>query len=178
MLSLKRLGTCHFELQRLMHAVMNEQIMDFSILCGFRDKHDQNEAVKRGNSKLCWPHGRHNHLPSLAVDIAAYPIDKFNKDNTERTIALSKIVLKKAKELKIPVFWGGHWTHLDDIYHFQLPEYYKDVNNVSKDDVENVDVTIPFYDDGGKLKFWKYNGPRPKPVRLLSEFKLFTGHKK
>ena len=122
--SLERLGTCHVELQRLMHAVMNEQAMDFSILCGFRDMHDQNEAVKRGASKLCWPHGRHNHMPSLAVDIAAYPIDNFSQDNTHRTKVLAALVQQKAKQLEIPVFWGGHWTHLDDIYHFQLPESY------------------------------------------------------
>ena len=108
-----------------MHAVMNEQLMDFSILCGFRDKKDQNNAVKRGTSKLCWPHGRHNHMPSLAVDIAAYPIDEFSKENTDRTIMLATIVLQKAKDLKIPIFWGGHWTHLNDIYHFQLPSFYE-----------------------------------------------------
>ena len=123
-LSLSRLSTCHVELQRLMHAVMNEQRMDFSILCGFRNKHDQNDAVKRGTSKLCWPHGRHNHDPSLAVDVCAYPIDNFNQCNTARTMVLATLIQQKAKELKIPVYWGGHWTHLNDIYHFQLPESY------------------------------------------------------
>lgn len=123
-ISLERLNTCHIELQRLMHAVMNLQEIDFSILCGFRDKHDQDEAVREGHSMLCWPHGRHNHEPSLAVDIAAYPIDDFNKDNTSRTIMLAKSVLGVATKLEIPVFWGGHWTHFQDIYHFQLPESY------------------------------------------------------
>ena len=121
-LSLERLATCHQDLQRLMHAVMADQIMDFSILCGFRDKQDQNDAVKRGTSELCWPHGRHNHKPSLAVDIAAYPINNFDDDNTFRTKELAKFVKLKAKELKIPVFWGGDWTHFKDIYHFQLPD--------------------------------------------------------
>ena len=123
-LSLERLSTCHVELQRLIHAVMNEQLMDFSVLCGFRDMHDQNEAVKRGTSKLCWPHGRHNHRPSLAVDVCAYPINNFDKENTDRTHILATIILQKARDLEIPVFWGGHWTHLNDIYHFQLPEIY------------------------------------------------------
>ena len=123
-LSLHRLGSCHVELQRLMHAVMSKQEMDFSILCGFRDKRDQDAAVRRGNSKLCWPHGRHNHKPSLAVDVAAYPIDNFNKLNTERTVSLSKVILDTARRMQIPVYWGGHWTHLNDIYHYQLPEVY------------------------------------------------------
>ena len=124
-LSLERLGTCHAQLQRLMNAVMLEQKMDFSVLCGFRNKADQDGAVARGTSELCWPHGRHNHKPSLAVDVIAYPICNFDVDNTIRTKRLAKLVLRKAKQLQIPVYWGGYWSHLDDIYHFQLPEHYK-----------------------------------------------------
>ena len=123
-LSLQRLYSCHPELQRLMHTVMAEQYMDFSVLCGFRDREDQNNDVKRGTSKLCWPHGRHNHRPSLAVDVCAYPVNDFNQDNTDRTIQLSKYVLSVAEKLEIPVFWGGHWSHFKDIYHYQLPEIY------------------------------------------------------
>ena len=125
-ISLERLNTCHRLLQILMHSVMGQQIMDFSILCGFRDKKDQNDAVREGRSLLCWPHGRHNHKPSLAVDIAAYPIDDFNNTNTRRTIVLANLVKRTAQLKKIPVFWGGDWTHFKDVYHFQLPEFYKD----------------------------------------------------
>ena len=107
-----------------MHSVMAYQIMDFSILCGYRDEAEQNLDVKLGRSELCWPHGRHNHKPSLAVDIAAYPIDDFDRANTWRTKQLAKIVLKTASKLRIPVYWGGHWTHFKDVYHYQLPESY------------------------------------------------------
>ena len=123
-LSLERLSTCHSDLQRLMNSVMLDQVMDFSILCGFRNKDDQDAAVARGNSELCWPHGRHNHKPSLAVDVAAFPITNFDTDNTIRTKRLARSILKKARHLQIPVFWGGHWSHLNDIYHFQLPDHY------------------------------------------------------
>ena len=141
-LSITRLSTCHVELQRLMHAVMNKQAMDFSVLCGFRDKHDQNLAVKRGHSKLCWPYGRHNHLPSLAVDVAAYPINNFDKENTQRTKVLAALIEATARELKIPVFWGGHWTHLDDIYHFQLPEHYAETKS-EKEQPQTMPIVRP-----------------------------------
>ena len=125
-LSLERLASCHYKLQALMHGVMGQQIMDFSILCGHRGKEAQNEAVRKKRSLLCWPHGRHNSTPSLAVDIAAYPIRDFDSINTSETINLAHIVKRTAKLKSIPVFWGGDWTHFRDIYHFQLPEFYKD----------------------------------------------------
>ena len=124
-LSLSRLNSCHKDIQTLMKEVMTRQIMDFSILQGYRNKEDQNEAYKRGTSKLRWPHSRHNHSPSLAVDIAAYPISNFNDDNTNRTIALAWHVKKIAKKLDIPIYWGGDWHPFVDIYHFQLPISYR-----------------------------------------------------
>ena len=123
-ISLTRLGSCHPELQRLMKAVMADQQMDFSVLCGHRGKAAQNEAVRKGRSLLCYPHGRHNKIPSLAVDVAAYPINDFNADNTKRTEVLATHIKAKASQLKIPVFWGGDWTHFVDIYHWQLPSFY------------------------------------------------------
>ena len=123
-ISMERLDTCHRQLKKLIMLVMAEQVMDFSVLCGHRGKVAQNEAVRKGRSLLCYPHGRHNKLPSLAVDIAAYPIDNFNNDNTVRTKQLSVVVKRVARANKIPVFWGGDWTHFVDIYHYQLPAFY------------------------------------------------------
>lgn len=125
-ISNERLNTCHPDLQKLMRAVMADQEMDFSILCGHREKEAQNKAVAEGHSKLKWPKSRHNKTPSLAVDVAAYPINNFDKDNTERTKKLANIIRKKAIQLGVPAFWGGAWDHFPDIYHWQLPEYYRD----------------------------------------------------
>ena len=138
-LSLERLSTCHILLQNLMKYVMEQQIMDFSILCGHRGKEAQNEAVREGHSLLCYPHGRHNNVPSLAVDIAAYPIDNFNHSNTVRTRRLACLVKRTAKLKKIPVFWGGDWTHFVDIYHFQLPEFYAN-EYAAKDSLHTQDL--------------------------------------
>jgi len=84
-LSLQRLGTCHPEIQTLIRAVEKgvdqgdlayAGIYDITVLCGWRNEADQNEAVRKGASKTPWPRSAHNREPSDAVDIAPYPIPK------------------------------------------------------------------------------------------------------
>lgn len=80
--SLDKLRTCHDDLQLLCHAILQE--MDITVLCGYRNKEDQDKAVASGNSKTPYPTSKHNKQPSEAVDIAPYPvnfndIDGFNK---------------------------------------------------------------------------------------------------
>ena len=71
--SSQRLASCHKDLQ----AVFNTVIINFdcSILCGHRTEVAQMEAYNGGKSQLKWPQSKHNKTPSLAVDVAPYPID-------------------------------------------------------------------------------------------------------
>lgn len=57
--------------------VANEaiKIIDHSILCGHRSRDEQDDYFHRGLSKLEFPQSKHNALPSLAIDVAPYPID-------------------------------------------------------------------------------------------------------
>lgn len=48
---------------------------DFSILEGHRGEAEQNKAYALGNSQKRWPQSMHNRTPSLAMDVAPYPID-------------------------------------------------------------------------------------------------------
>ncbi len=68
--SLKRLATCHPLLQELMHEVVLTQ--DCTILEGHRQKQRQNQLYAAGMSKVIFPNGAHNALPSLAVDAAPW----------------------------------------------------------------------------------------------------------
>lgn len=126
-LSLERLATCHTDLQDLVNYVMGMQMMDFSVLCGFRNKTKQDNAFNQGFSKLKWPQSHHNKQPSLAVDLCAYPIDNFSHLNSRRTEELAGYVLMAADKLRLPVTWGGNWRKFKDIYHFQLPEDWPNV---------------------------------------------------
>lgn len=68
-----RLATCDTRLQGLLREAIKYR--DFTILEGHRGQEAQHAAVLAGTSKLDWPHGKHNSLPSRAVDIAPYYMD-------------------------------------------------------------------------------------------------------
>lgn len=111
-----KLATCHADLQRLMNEVIKET--DITILEGHRNQSDQEADFAKGTTELHYPHGRHNAIPSLAVDIAPYPID-FN--NIQRFKDLSVTVRRIAQELGISILWGGDaWKTLKDFPHYEL----------------------------------------------------------
>jgi peptidoglycan L-alanyl-D-glutamate endopeptidase CwlK len=80
--SLQRLGECHPKLQEIMHELI--KTMDVAILCGYRGEIEQNQAFVGGKSKLEYPKSKHNQKPSLAVDVAPWPIDWNNIHEFER----------------------------------------------------------------------------------------------
>lgn len=115
--SLNRLRTCHPALQRLFLHVVKKA--DCSVICGFRNKEDQDKAFADGFSRVQWPNGKHNKLPSEAVDVMPYPVDW---NNVERMEEFSKVVKATAQELGIKVSWGGDWTGFVDRPHWEIPK--------------------------------------------------------
>jgi peptidoglycan L-alanyl-D-glutamate endopeptidase CwlK len=109
--SLDKLATCHPDLQVLFNKVI--QGWDCTILEGYRDQEGQNKAFIDGNSKLQWPDGKHNKMPSNAVDVAPYPIDW---EDESRFCFFAGFVLGVADELKRQriithdIRWGGDWN--------------------------------------------------------------------
>lgn len=63
-----KLATCCPELILLCNDVIH--VLDFTIVTGHRNEADQEKAFRDGNTKLHWPHGNHNKVPSDAVDVA------------------------------------------------------------------------------------------------------------
>lgn len=109
-----QLKTCCKELQDICNEAIKE--MDFTVICGHRGEKEQNEAFERGASKLKYPNSKHNSNPSIAVDIAPYPIKWTDK---KRFIELSKIMKRIAKEKNIELVWGGDWK-MQDLVHFEI----------------------------------------------------------
>ena len=129
--SLDRLGTVHPDLQK----VLNEAIhhFDFTVIYGIRTKEEQFELFKIGRSfengqwivtgktvtnldgknKL----SKHNHSPSLAVDVAPWPIDW---SDIKRFKEMAKVIKKAADDCKIKIVWGGDWKTFKDFPHFEL----------------------------------------------------------
>ena len=100
---------------------------DCSILEGHRDEARQNRMVDDGKSQVRWPDGKHNTTPSLAVDVAAYPIVW---DDRERQTLFAGYVLATAKAMGVDLRWGGDWNRdtevrdnsFDDLVHFEIVE--------------------------------------------------------
>ena len=121
--SRSRLETAHPLLQHLFEQVV--EVYDCSVLCGHRDKEDQEQAVREGRSKVHWPDGNHNAYPSNAVDVAPYPIDW---NNTIRFYHFAGFVQGMARHLGIGIRWGGDWDRdydlndqsFNDLVHFEI----------------------------------------------------------
>lgn len=109
--SFSKLSTCHIDLQVLFFEVV--KTFDCVILEGYRNEQDQEAAFNRGATTLHYPHGKHNHQPSLAVDVAPYPIDW---KNTKQFIFFGGFVLGIAEQLFVrekithKIRWGGDFN--------------------------------------------------------------------
>ena len=107
--------------------VMEEVIktIDISVLTGHRDQATQDEAYRTGHSQLQYPQSKHNPMPSLAIDVAPYPIDW--KD-TGRFYLVAGFILGIAKSMGIEMRSGCDWdqdwqikdNNFNDLIHFEL----------------------------------------------------------
>ena len=121
--SRERLKTCDKRLQKVLNEVIRH--VDCSILEGHRSKERQNKLYDEGKTKVRYPEGRHNSNPSLAVDVARYPIDW---DDRERHTLFAGFVIGLARGMDIDLRWGGDWNQntdledngFDDLPHFEL----------------------------------------------------------
>ena len=88
------------------------QHVDCTILDGYRGQAEQNEYFRTGKSRLRFPQSKHNQEPSLAVDVAPYPI---NWNDTIRFYHFGGFVRGIAAICDIPIRWGGDWDMDHDL---------------------------------------------------------------
>lgn len=118
------LAECHTDLQRVFNEVIKS--WDCTVIEGKRSEEKQKENVAKGvsktlNSKHVYPLGQ----PSLAVDVAPYPVVW---GDTNRFYAFAGFVLGTAAQLGIKLRWGGDWDSdrdlrdqkFIDLPHFEL----------------------------------------------------------
>jgi peptidoglycan L-alanyl-D-glutamate endopeptidase CwlK len=121
----QRLASCDTRLQEVFNEVI--KTVDCAVLEGHRGKERQNKLLKEGKTKVAYPKGRHNASPSLAVDVAPYPIDW---NDRERFTLFAGYVLGVASRMGISIRWGGDWNmnfevndnKFDDFPHFEIKE--------------------------------------------------------
>ena len=118
-----RLSTSDERLQKVFKEVIKH--VDCSILEGHRSKERQNKLYDEGRTKVRHPNGRHNAVPSKAVDVTPYPVDW---DDRERQTLFAGFVLGIARGMGIVLRWGGDWdqdfqvidNRFDDFPHFEV----------------------------------------------------------
>ena len=123
--SKQRLSTCDERLQEVFNEVI--KYVDCSVLEGHRGKERQNQLYKEGKTKVIYPKGRQNASPSLAVDVAPYPIDW---NDRERFTLFAGFVIGMANRMGYTLRWGGDWNmnfevndnKFDDFPHFEIKE--------------------------------------------------------
>lgn len=123
--SLQELETLDERLQEILIEAI--QYFDFTILCGHRNEEDQNKAYNKGRSKLQWPESKHNSYPSIAVDLAPYPL---NWENLNRFYYLMGFIRGLAISKGLNLRFGGDWdrdgeitdNNFNDLPHIEIVE--------------------------------------------------------
>lgn len=127
------LESCHQDLQ----VIANEAIkfFDFKVMEGHRGMEEQEAAFAAGNTQKHWPDSLHNATPSMAMDLAPYPVDWSGSEKShQRFVYLAGHVMLVAVQLlaegKIThkLRWGGDWDRdqdtrnekFRDLPHFEL----------------------------------------------------------
>jgi len=134
--SKERLSTCHEDLQILFETVVKNY--DCIILEGHRSIERQQRLYKEGKSKIDGIHriGKHNHAPSLAVDVAPYfstpPHVRWNDTKSfyffgGYVLGIADMLYKQGV-ISNKVRFGGDWDSdkdihdqvFNDLVHFEL----------------------------------------------------------
>lgn len=127
----EKIGQCHGDWRTILEEAI--KVIDFSVYEGHRDPELQLKYFAEGKSKVKF--GKHNLKPSMAVDVAPYPIDFSNGlKKIARFYYLAGVIKTVAKNLysqgriTTKVRWGGDWDGdndfedqtFDDLCHFEL----------------------------------------------------------
>jgi peptidoglycan L-alanyl-D-glutamate endopeptidase CwlK len=119
--SILRLQKVHPDLVKLVERAIVVSAIDFTVLEGDRTKERQVELLAAGATTTL--NSRHIAGPdgfARAVDLGALVGGKVRWD-WPLYFKIADAMKQAAKELEIPLEWGGDWKKLKDGPHFQLP---------------------------------------------------------
>lgn len=120
--SATRLVGVHPDLVDVVKLAISRARVDFTVIEGVRTIAQQRENVAKGVSQTMASY----HLPqadglSHAVDLAPLVGGVIPWNDWQAFAELAGLVKACAKELGVPVEWGGDWKTLKDGPHFQIP---------------------------------------------------------
>lgn len=143
-----KLDGVHPDLVKVVKRAIEITKHDFLVLEGLRTMERQRWLKQMGRSKTL----NSRHLTGHAVDLGAW-------DGVTNSVVwdwpayhiIADAMKKAAKELDIPIEWGGNWRSFKDGPHFQLPwkQYPKDDDNDGPDDDTDEEAVLGEQDDLG-----------------------------
>lgn len=112
----KNLVGIHPDLDKVVRKAEELSELEFIVTEGLRSKERQEQLVKAGASKTM----NSRHLTGHAVDLAVVVGGEVRWDWPLYS-KLSNSMKEAAKQVGVPLEWGGDWTSFKDGPHFQLP---------------------------------------------------------
>ncbi|WP_341304737.1 M15 family metallopeptidase [Pseudomonas sp. TMP25] len=113
--SLERMQRVHPDLVRVVMRAIEITEVDFGVTEGVRTIEKQREYVAKGASKTM----NSRHLTGHAVDLVAY-IGADVRWDWPLYHKIAAAMKAAAKELGVPIIWGGDWRTFKDGPHFEL----------------------------------------------------------
>jgi peptidoglycan L-alanyl-D-glutamate endopeptidase CwlK len=115
----KNLAGVHADLARVVRRAAEITKVEFTVTEGLRSPARQKRLVEAGASRTL--HSR--HLTGHAVDVAA-KVDGAIRWDWPLYAEIARAMKSAAKDLGIPIAWGGDWTTFRDGPHFELPRHH------------------------------------------------------
>lgn len=114
--SRQRLAGLHADLVKVVERAIEITPVDFTVLEGLRTLQRQQELLKSGSTTTL----KSRHLTGHAVDLGAF-VDGEVRWDWPLYYKISVAIKQAAKEVGVPIEWGGDWVTFKDGPHFQLP---------------------------------------------------------
>ena len=114
--SQSRLKGVHPDLVKVVERAIQLSTVDFTVLEGLRTIERQKALVDAGSSQTM----NSRHLDGHAVDLGAW-VDGQVDWSWPLYSRIADAMKRAAKEVGVPIEWGGDWTKFKDGPHFQLP---------------------------------------------------------
>lgn len=109
-----RFNTLHPDLQLLFNETRKElelnpipELPDIFLVCGERNEKEQNEAVRRGMSKVKYPNSKHNRFPSEAMDTCPSPI---NWKDIKKFYIMYRVMKVVAERFNLRIRFGADFN--------------------------------------------------------------------
>lgn len=121
--SIENLKGVHPDLVEVVQRAIQITEQDFTVIEGLRSVERQRQLVKKKKSRTM----NSRHLTGHAVDLAPFPFNgDFDEDGIpniedwDQYYPIEDAMKQAARELGVPVEWGGDWKTFKDGPHFEL----------------------------------------------------------